>query len=170
MTKPPSRTAGYQGVTRDLVAIHGMVCFLCGHKHATVHTLQADPINRDKPFDIDNLIVACKPCAKRRNGKPIGAYWNERLSAAATEIAHIKAVGLNKEVIMNLREAYAPRITTPNAVGITGVTDEPKPEFDEDLGHLSREQQREVRAAPGYLPPSARAANMAEQLARYNDA
>ena len=72
---------------------------------------------------------------------------------------------------MNLREASAPPVeepTTPNAVGVTGVTDEPKPEFDEDLGHLSREQQREVRAAPGYLPPSARAANMAEQLARYN--
>jgi hypothetical protein len=172
MTKPPSRNAGYQGVTRDLVAIHGMVCFLCGHKHATVHTLQADALNRDKPFEIDNLIVACKPCAKRRNGKPIGAYWQERLSAAATEIAHINAVALNKEVILSLREAAAPpvdEITTPNAVGITGVTDEPKPEFDEDLGHLTREQQREVRAAPDYLPPSARAANMAAQLARYND-
>jgi hypothetical protein len=156
MTKPPSRNAGYQGVTRDLVARDGQVCFLCGHKHATVHTLQADAKNRDKPFDLDNLIVACKPCAKRRNGKPIGAYWNERLSAAATEIAHINSVALNKEVIMSLREAYAPRITTPNAVGITGSTDEPKPEFDEDLAHLSRDQQREARAAPDYVPPSAR--------------
>ena len=125
MTKPPSRTAGYKGLTRDLVARDGQVCFLCGHKHATVHTLQADPINRDKDFELDNLIVACKPCAKRRNGKPIGAYWHERLSAAAAEIAHIEVIGRNKEVILSLREASVPVAkgpTTPNAVGITGST------------------------------------------------
>ena len=192
MTKPPSRTAGYQGVTRDLVARDGQVCFLCGHKHATVHTLQADPINRDKPFELDNLIVTCKPCAKRRNGKRISAYWRERLSAAAGEIAHIEVIARNQEVILKLREASAPPvedITTPNAVGITGVTAETRPEFDEDHGHLTREQAQAARDVPGYLPPSARPgyapsirtpnamvgtgstadADMAAQLARYNE-
>ena len=120
----PSRMTGYADAIQALVARDGLVCFLCGKKHATVHTMQSDLVKPDVGFSMDNAVLTCKPCAKRRNGKPLGAYWNERLSAAAAELAHIETVGRNKEVLENLRRLldYAPRITpdVPHAVVGTG--------------------------------------------------
>jgi hypothetical protein len=129
-TKSPSRMAGYNDTMRQLVARDGLVCFLCGHKHATVHTMQSDMrtiADAGGSFELDNLVIACKPCAKRRNGKPVGAYWRERMSAAAAEQAHIEMMARNKDVLLSLAATlrYAPRITpeTPHAVVGTGSTD-----------------------------------------------
>jgi hypothetical protein len=123
-TKSPSRETGYAETVRALIERDGMVCFLCGHKHATVHTMQADLLNHEHAFELDNLVATCKPCAKRRNGKPVAAYWRERLSAAAAEQAHVKMMGGNSDVIKNLKTvfSYAPRITpdVPHAVVGTG--------------------------------------------------
>jgi hypothetical protein len=120
---------GYSDTLNALVARDGLVCFLCGKKHATVHTMQSDLVKPDVGFDMDNAVLTCKPCAKRRNGKPLGAYWKERLSAAAAELAHIEAIGRNEDVLDNLRTlmAYAPRITpkTHDAVEVTGQKEAP---------------------------------------------
>jgi hypothetical protein len=120
--KSPSRAAGYADTVRALVARDGLTCFLCGHKHATSHTLQADARNPDKPFGLDNLIVTCKPCAKRRNGKKLGAYWRERLLATAAEAAHIEAMARNKDVLSALSGTV---VFVPDAAPGTG--DEPDP-------------------------------------------
>ena len=120
----PSRMTGYGEALGALVARDGLACFLCGKKHATVHTMQSDLVKPDVGFSMDNAVLTCKPCAKRRNGKPLGAYWKERLSAAAAEIAHIETIARNKDVVDSLRAllVYAPSITpkTPDAVEVTG--------------------------------------------------
>jgi len=104
-SKSPSRAAGYAGLVRDLVARDGLNCALCGHKHASIHTAQADSLDPEAPYDLPNLLLACKPCAKRRNGKPLGAYWRERLEAASGEIAHIQMMGDNRELLASLASA-----------------------------------------------------------------
>jgi len=120
-TKSPSRETGYAETVRALVDRDGMVCFLCGHKHATVHTMQADLLNHSKPFALENLVVSCKPCAKRRNGKPVAAYWRERLSAAAAEQAHIEMMGRSRDVVMSLRLAAMPfTVKAPFHIGKHG--------------------------------------------------
>jgi hypothetical protein len=116
-TKSPSRMAGYAETMRGLVARDGLVCFLCGHKHATVHTMQGDMRNPAIGFELENLVIACKPCAKRRNGKRIGAYWRERKSAAAAEIAHINMMVEDQEVLKALSATLS---LVPNAVEETG--------------------------------------------------
>ena len=118
--KSPSRMAGYAETMRGLVARDGLVCFLCGHKHATVHTMQGDMRNPDNGFELDNLVIACKPCAKRRNGKRIGAYWRERMSAAASEIAHINMMAANQETLRALSDTLS---LVPHAVDGTGHTE-----------------------------------------------
>ena len=124
----PSRMTGYADAIQTLVARDGLVCFLCGKKHATVHTMQSDVVKSDVGFNLDNTVLVCKPCAKRRNGKPLSAYWKERLSAAAAELAHIETIGRNKDVVENLRTllSYAPSITpdVPHAVDGTGSINE----------------------------------------------
>ena len=119
-TKSPSRMAGYAETVRGLVARDGLVCFLCGHKHATSHTMQADMRNPDGEFELDNLVITCKPCAKRRNGKRIGAYWRERMSAAASEIAHINMMAANQETLRALSDTLS---LVPHAVDGTGHTE-----------------------------------------------
>jgi hypothetical protein len=119
-TKSPSRMAGYAETMRGLVARDGLVCFLCGHKHATVHTMQGDMRNPDNGFELENLVITCKPCAKRRNGKRIGAYWRERKSAAAAEIAHINMMVEDQEVLRTLSATLS---LVPHAVDGTGQTE-----------------------------------------------
>lgn len=118
--KSPSRRADYAETVRGLVARDGLVCFLCGHKHATSHTMQADMRNPDGGFELDNLVIVCKPCAKRRNGKRVGAYWRERKSAAAAELAHINMMVSDQAV---LKALSATLVLVPHAVDGTGQTD-----------------------------------------------
>ena len=102
--KSPSREADYPDSVRSVCERDGMTCFLCGHKHATVHTMQLDLINPTLGYNQRNLVAACKPCAKRRNGKALSAYWTERVSAVATERAHIEAMSMSKATIRRVKE------------------------------------------------------------------
>ena len=125
-SKSPSRAAGYAGLVRDLVARDGLNCALCGHKHASIHTAQADSLDPEAPYDLPNLLLACKPCAKRRNGKPLGAYWRERLEAASGEIAHIQMMGDNRELLASLASAAR----ADRGVPLRHVTGAQKPDGD----------------------------------------
>jgi hypothetical protein len=117
----PSRRSDYAETVRAAADRDGLSCFLCGHKHATVHTLQVDMLTHAKEFSLDNVVLACRPCAKRRNGKSISAYWQERFTAAAAELAHIETMGRNKDTIMQLRAAALPfRLVQPFFISKTG--------------------------------------------------
>jgi hypothetical protein len=153
------RDALFEAVTnRD-----GLVCFMCGTAHSRASTMMVTQIDHDDEdvTNSDNAIMACKTCVRSRDKRPLMAYMKLRFNAAKAEVAYLSDLKENIRVqriltVPIIMGDYAPSITTPNAVGITGSTDEPKPEFDEDLAHLSRDQQREARAAPDYVLPSAR--------------
>lgn len=125
--KSPSRVAGYAGLVRDLVDRDGLTCTLCGHKHSSVHTAQADSLKSDAPFVLENLILTCKPCAKRRNGKPLGAYWRERLEAASAEVAHIRMMGESKQLLSDLAAISALTVPLGDVTGAQKPNGEANP-------------------------------------------
>jgi hypothetical protein len=149
------RNALFEAVTnRD-----GLVCFMCGTAHSRASTMMVTQIDHDDEdvTNPENSIMACKTCVRSRDKRPLMAYMKLRFSAAKAEVAYLSDLKENIRVqriltVPIVMGDYAPRITTPNAVGITGSTD-----------HADMMEQID-----GYIEADAAKA-MAAQLARYNE-
>ena len=106
MTTSPSRMSGYDLLFEAAVRQHGLTCFLCGMTHARSETLQVDfvvPLDRGGDASFENAIPACRPCAKRRNRRPLGQYFSQRLVEAEREAAYIRTMTENRHVLNALR-------------------------------------------------------------------
>jgi hypothetical protein len=142
------RDALFEAVTnRD-----GLVCFMCGTAHSRASTMMVTQIDHDDDdvTNPDNAIMACKTCVRSRDKRPLMAYMKLRFNAAKAEVAYLSDL---KENIMVQRILtvpivvgdYAPSITTPKAVGITGSTDED--DMAAQLARYIEEDAVKVRAA-----------------------
>jgi hypothetical protein len=125
----PKRKADRDALFEAVSNRDGLICFMCGTAHARALTMIVDQIDYDDEdvTNPDNAIMACKTCVRSRDKRPIMAYMKRRLSAAKAEVAYLSDLKedirvkriLTVPIIMG---DYAPSITTPNAVGITGST------------------------------------------------
>ena len=111
----PSRRSDYAAMYVTLLDRDPLVCFLCGERHTRSAAMQVDyvvPPSAGGKFVAENLVLACKPCAKRRNQKPLSVYWQQRLVASRGEATHITALIEDPTIMERIRAAtaYAPRI------------------------------------------------------------
>ena len=114
-TMTPSRRGDYAAMYVTLLNRDPLVCFLCGERHTRSAAMQLDyvvPPTDGGEFVAENLVLTCKPCAKRRNQKPLSVYWQQRLVAARGEATHITALTEDPTIMDRIRAAtmYAPRI------------------------------------------------------------
>jgi len=68
--------AGAEKALREAHRVHGGTCFYCkkkvGHEELTID--HAEPSKLGGGDEIQNLIIACKPCNARKNHQPIEAF------------------------------------------------------------------------------------------------
>jgi hypothetical protein len=100
-----------------------LTCYLCGKKHERRATLQIDYLNTPEAggaLKPENMVPACKPCAKRRNQRELPTYWIQRIQEIEAEKSHIKTMTKDVAALWDLAAMvrYAPRIT-PDAVEAT---------------------------------------------------
>lgn len=93
----PKRSKARDFLLDALIERDGFFCFLCGATHSRATQLQVDWV--DNPSDDMALaFVACKPCVRRRDGKPLGGYMKHRMIEARREYDYLH--GLRADVRM----------------------------------------------------------------------
>jgi hypothetical protein len=102
---------------------------MCGTVHTKALAMIVDQIDYEDEdvTNPDNTIMACKTCVRSRDRRPLMSYMKRRLIAAKAEVAYLSDLKENIRVqriltVPIIMGDYAPSITTPNAVGITGST------------------------------------------------
>jgi hypothetical protein len=126
----PSQQLDYEQTIEVVLGKWGLICYLCGKKHERRATLQIDYFNTPEAggtLTPENMVPACKPCAKRRNQRELPTYWIQRIQEIEAEKSHIKTMSKDFVALWDLAAMvrYAPRITedAPHAVEETGATD-----------------------------------------------
>lgn len=112
----PKRKPVNNPVAHALQRRDGLTCFLCGRAHKTLQTMSVGYVGDVK--NTDEAFLACSPCNKRRDGKPIMAYLRERAIAADAELSYIKTFMHPKGEVNGLQEA----LRVPIYVGLVEET------------------------------------------------